>query len=70
METGGFSKKSFFITIYRRSLTQMFFKTGVIRNFAILYQFFDDFSDRKYEMIFWDYVVNLAMPDSIVWKII
>ena len=31
----------------------MLFKTGVIRNFVILYQFFDDFSDHKYEkMIF------------------
>ena len=33
--TGGFSEKSFFIIIFRSSCTQMFFKTGVIRNFAI-----------------------------------
>ena len=32
--TGGFDKKSFFI-IWRSSRTQLFFKTGVIRNFAI-----------------------------------
>ena len=34
--TSGFSKKSFFIIIFRSSDMQMFFKTGVIRNFAIL----------------------------------
>ena len=34
MMTGGFSKKSIFI-IFKRSRTQMFFKTGVIGNFAI-----------------------------------
>ena len=34
MVTGGFSKKSIFI-IFRSSRTQMFFKTGVIGNFAI-----------------------------------
>ena len=39
--TGGFSKKSFLI-IFRTSRTQMFFKTGVIRNFAI---------DRKTSML-------------------
>ena len=33
--TRGFSKKSFFITICRSSCTQLFFKTGIIRNFAI-----------------------------------
>ena len=33
--TSGISKKSFFIIIFRNSLTQMFFKAGVIRNFAI-----------------------------------
>ena len=33
--TGGFSEKSFFIIIFTRSRTQMFFKTGVTRNFAI-----------------------------------
>ena len=33
--TGGFSKKSFFIIIFRSSHTQIFFKTGVVRNFAI-----------------------------------
>ena len=33
--TGGFSKKSFFIILCRSSRTQLFFKTGVIRNFAI-----------------------------------
>ena len=33
--TGGFSKKSFFIIIFRSSCTEMFFKTGAIRNFAI-----------------------------------
>ena len=33
--TGGFSKKSFFIIVFRSSRTQMFFKTCVIRNFAI-----------------------------------
>ena len=33
--TGGFSKKSFFIIIFRSSRTQMFFETSVIRNFAI-----------------------------------
>ena len=33
--TGDFSKKSFFIIILRRSHTGMFFKTVVIRNFAI-----------------------------------
>ena len=32
--TGGFSKKIFFI-IFRSSRTQIFFKTGVVRNFAI-----------------------------------
>ena len=34
MVTGGFSKKSIFV-IFRSSRTQMFFKTGVIWNFAI-----------------------------------
>ena len=33
--TGDFSKKSFFIIIFRSNHMQMFFKTGVIRNFAI-----------------------------------
>ena len=33
--TGGFSKTSFFIIIFRSRHMQMFFKTGVIRNFAI-----------------------------------
>ena len=33
--THGFSKKSFFIIICRSSSTQLFFKTGIIRNFAI-----------------------------------
>ena len=33
--TGGFFKKSFLIIIFRSSRTQMFFKTGVIRNFTI-----------------------------------
>ena len=32
--TGGFSKKSFFAIIFWSSRTQMFFKTGAIRNFA------------------------------------
>ena len=33
--TSDFSKKYFFIIIFRSSCMQMFFKTGVIRNFAI-----------------------------------
>ena len=33
--TSGFSKKSFFIIIFRSSHTQMFFKTDIIKNFAI-----------------------------------
>ena len=33
--THGFSKKSFFIIICRSSSTQLFFKTSIIRNFAI-----------------------------------
>ena len=33
--TGGFSNKSFFIIIFRSSCMQMFFKTGVIRNFSL-----------------------------------
>ena len=32
--TGGFSKKSFFAIIFWSSRTQIFFKTGAIRNFA------------------------------------
>ena len=33
--TGGFSKKSFLIIIFRSSRTKMFFETGVTRNFVI-----------------------------------
>ena len=33
--TSGFSKKYSFVIIFRSSCMQMFFKTGVIRNFAI-----------------------------------
>ena len=33
--TSDFSKKSFFIIIFRSSCLQMFFKRGVIRNYAI-----------------------------------
>ena len=33
--TGDFTKKTFFNIIFRSSHMQMFFKTGVIRNFAV-----------------------------------
>ena len=51
--TGDFSKKSFFI-IFRSSRTQIFFKTGVIRNFAM-------FTGKSYSLQLY---FNLAPKES------
>ena len=47
MVTGGFSKKSIFI-IFRSSRTQMFFKTGVIGNFAIFTSVLESLFNKVY----------------------